>query len=369
MKDIARCGAGAVVEKVQLVQLTQRQEDPTWRYAGGSIPSVSGFVVSVASRDGLTGHGYVEAQPISNPDLAASESVLRQMGEMLEGECASSIGPLIDRLKEAFPTRPFERSGMDCALHDLAGKGLGVPLYQLLGGRYREEVPCARLIPLKSPEEMADHSVELFRRGYSTMKIKLDGDLDLDVRRVEAVRKRCGPTVQITVDANQAYCVEDAITLANALAAYDVLLMEQPTPGHDIEGLARVKRSVSIPVEADEAISSVEDVVRLIKLDAADSYNLKLVCLGGLRDTMLAARICEAAGVWYRAGALFGPRVQAAASAHLAAAFPNIHIAAELAEFDHLLDDPFSGVEIREGKLPVPGGVGAGVQWDRRGFS
>lgn len=361
MPAIVGSRSGAVITQVRLDRLTQRQEDPTWRYAGGSIPAVSGVVVSTRSSDGLTGCGYVEAQPISAPDLDACESVLRRMAGMLENAPVGAIDPLLARLREEFPGHPFERSGVDCALHDLAAKQLGVPLYALLGGRYRETVACARIIPLKSPDEMAAHAGALVERGYATVKVKLDGDLDLDVRRVEAVRRRCGPAAQITVDANQAYGVDDAIALAGALKDRDVLLIEQPTPAGDPEGLARVRRSVSIPIEADEALASVEDVVRLIKLEAADSYNLKMVCLGGIRDTLLAARLCEAAGVWYRAGALFGPRVQAAASAHMAAAFPTIHIAAELAEFDHLLDDPFGGIDMQGGDLPVPEAPGSGV--------
>src|SRR5690606_16071286 len=112
-------------------------------------------------------------------------------------------------------------------------------------------------------EEMAEHAHMLALRGYDAVKIKLDGDLDLDVRRVEAVRRRCGPALKLTVDANQAYGDCAAIALARALLAHDVLLIEQPTPAADPESLARVRRARIIPVEADEAICSVEDVLRL----------------------------------------------------------------------------------------------------------
>jgi L-alanine-DL-glutamate epimerase-like enolase superfamily enzyme len=351
------------IEAVRLVRLRQRQEDPSWRYAGGAIPFVAGIVVEIASFGGAGGVGYVEVPPIWAPDFETSEKVLREMGEMLVGQDPLALARLAEDMEEAFPARPFERSGMDCALHDLAANSLGVRLYQLLGGRFRDEIPCARLIPLKAPEEMADHAENLARRGYPALKIKLDGDLDLDARRVEAIRQRCGESVKLTADANQAYTSGDAITLCTLLAKHDVLLIEQPVPAQDTEGLARVTANAIIAVEADEAVASVRDVVRLINGRAAHSYNLKLGSLGGLHNTLLAARICESAGVWYRVGALFGPRIMAAQATHMAAAFPKIHIAAELAEFDHILDDPFRGFEVEGGTVRVPDEVGSGVTW------
>jgi L-alanine-DL-glutamate epimerase-like enolase superfamily enzyme len=288
------------------------------------------------------------------------------MGEMLLGQDPLALARHAEEMEDIFPARPFERSGMDCALHDLAANGLGVRLYQLLGGKFRDEIPCARLIPLKAPEEMADHAETLARRGYRVLKIKLDGDLDLDARRVEAIRRRCGEPVKLTADANQAYASADAIALCALLAKHDVLLIEQPVPSEDTEGLARVTANATIAVEADEAIASVRDVVRLIRGRAAHSYNLKLGSLGGIHNTLLAARICESAGVCYRVGALFGPRIMAAQATHMAAAFPKIHIAAELAEFDHILDDPFDGFEVEGGTVRVPDEAGSGVTWAGR---
>ncbi len=73
---------------------------------------------------------------------------------------------------------------------------------------------------------------------------------------------------------------------------------------------------------------------------------------------MLAARICDVGRVRYRFGATFGPRLYCAQALHVAAAFPNLDYACELAEFDHLLDDPYEGLEVVDGSLTVPEGKG-----------
>ena len=85
--------------------------------------------------------------------------------------------------------------------------------------------------------------------------------------------------------------------------------------------------------------------------------------LGGLRNTLAAARICEAGRVDYRMGAAVGSRLLSAQAMHLAATLPGIEYACELGEFARLLDDPFEGIEIENGRLKLPEGLGSGVSW------
>ena len=89
--------------------------------------------------------------------------------------------------------------------------------------------------------------------------------------------------------------------------------------------------------------------------------SLKIPKLGGLRNTLAAARVCEAAGIRYRLGAAVGSRLLSAAAIHLACALPGVDYACELGEFERLLDDPFEGIEIKDGYLNLPTSVGAGV--------
>ena len=93
-----------------------------------------------------------------------------------------------------------------------------------------------------------------------------------------------------------------------------------------------------------------------------DAVSLKIPKLGGLRNTLAAARLCEAAHIKYRLGAAVGSRVLSAQALHFACAMPGVDYACELAEFDRLLDDPFEGLEVKDGVLHLPEGSGSGVR-------
>jgi L-alanine-DL-glutamate epimerase-like enolase superfamily enzyme len=98
---------------------------------------------------------------------------------------------------------------------------------------------------------------------------------------------------------------------------------------------------------------------------AVDAVSLKIPKLGGLRNTIAAARICEAGGVKYRLGAAVGSRLLSAHAVHLACALRDVDYACELGEFDRLLDDSFEGIEIENGELRLPEGPGSGVHWKK----
>ena len=166
---------------------------------------------------------------------------------------------------------------------------------------------------------------------------------------------------RLTVDANQSYSVEDAIEALNRMAEFGIDIAEQPVAAADHEGLKRVTDSVPVTVEADESASSVARVFELVRERAVDAVSLKIPKLGGLINTLAAARICEAGGVEYRMGAAVGSRLLSAQAMHLAAALPGIAYACELGEFARLMDDPFEGIEIENGRLKLPEGPGSGV--------
>ena len=94
----------------------------------------------------------------------------------------------------------------------------------------------------------------------------------------------------------------------------------------------------------------------------ADAVSLKVPKLGGLRNTLAAARICEMGGIKYRFGAAVGSRLMTAQALHLACALPGVNYACEFGEFDRLLDDPFEGIEIENGEIFLPEGPGSGVR-------
>lgn len=342
----------------------QRQEDPEWKFARGGIPAADGLVVRIVADGGLEGHGYALALPLLSDTLGGLVETVDAMGSHLVGRDPLDLEDILRDLESSFDGHRHARSAIDAALHELVAAILGVPLHRLFGGAVVRSLPMSRIVPLKAPEAMGENAAALVAKGYGCLKVKLNGDASTDIARVAAVRKRVGDAVRLSVDANQAYSPKGAIMTMRQLGRYGVDLVEQPVRADDRAGLRLVRQSLDMLVEADEAVHSPRDLMELTAMEAVDSVNLKVPVLGGLRNTLLAARICETAGVACRIGATFGPRLIAAQSMHLAACFRDHSYPHEIAEFDHLLDDPSDGLEVDAGCLVVADRVGSGVTVD-----
>ncbi len=253
------------------------------------------------------------------------------------------------------------KSGIDCALHDLLARRLGVPICDLFGGPAVREFPSLRILPIKSPADMAKNARMLADKGVRHFKIKVHGEVDEDVARVEAIRAEVGPDAHLTIDANQSYAPKDAIRALNAMAASRIDLAEQPVHANDLIGLKTVTQAVPITVEADEAAYSLDQVMILVRERIVDAISLKITKLGGLRKTFAAAQICAAGGVRFRMGAHVGPMLLAAHAMQLAAALPGIWYASELTEFDGLAEDRWEGLKLVDGVLHHSDAIGCGV--------
>ncbi len=354
------------IARVELTPSVMRKEDPKWRFALGANPTTEGFIVALHSDDGVTGYGYASATPHMGATSGSLDAALKRFEPLLIGRDATKIEETLAALDRELQANNQAKAAVDCALHDLNARAQGVPLVELLGGEVRDEVPILRILGLKTPDEMAVQAQKLVARGYRYLKIKLEGDVELDVARVRAIRGKVGDDIHLTVDANQSYSVEDAIRALSRMAEFNIDLAEQPVKADYFAGLKSVTDSVAVAVEADESANSLEAVMRLVSDHVVDAVSLKIPKLGGLRNTLAAARICEAGGIRYRMGAAVGSRLLSAQAMHLAAALPRMDYACELGEFDRLLDDPFEGIEIQDGRLKLPQGPGSGVSLKRR---
>lgn len=338
------------------------KEDPTWRFALGASPTTEGWIVELQTEDGVQGFGYASATPHMGAVKEALKGQLEYLEKSVVGADSACMEAIHLKLEAAMRGAPQAKAAIDCALHDLNARRMGAPLCALFGGPVRHKTPILRILAIKTPQEMAAQAQKLVDRGYSYLKIKVHGEVSEDVARVAAIRKQVGDDVHLTIDANQSYSVKDAITALSRMAQYNIDLAEQPVHIDDREGLALVTRMSPITIEADESAGSLRDVYDLVSQRIVDAVSLKIPKLGGLRNTLAAARICEAGGVRYRLGAAVGSRLLSAAAIHLACALPGVDYACELGEFERLLNDPFEGIEIKDGFLTLPKGVGAGVR-------
>ncbi len=350
------------IKSVELEPCVMPLEDKNWKFALGGGATSRGWIVRLISDDGHVGHGYANSSPHMGSTFESLPAELERFKPHVLGKDPFAIEAILHELDRSLAGASQAKAGIDCALHDLCARALGVPLYNLLGGKVRDHVPILRIVPIKTPAEMAAVAGKLLDAGYGYFKIKVHGEVDLDVARVKAIRERVGSEAHLTIDANQSYSPKDAIAAINRMADYRLDLVEQPVSRNDLKGLELVTRSVPVTVEADEGAGTLDEIMTLVSNRIVDAVSLKIQKLGGLRNALAAARICEAGHVKYRLGAHVGTRLGNAHAIHLAAALPGVDYACELGEFTRMYNDPFAGIEVVDGRLAVPDRVGTGVE-------
>lgn len=265
-------------------------------------------------RGGACPAGYVTGESVETV-LAAVQAA----APMLEGSSIERLGPLLTEVQAVLPDAPAARAGLEMALYDLWARAWQIPLWQHFGGA-RDVLVTDLTIPIVSPTEAGTLAMQAWTEGFRHLKIKV-GDAqghEADLARVEAVL-RAVPDVKLRIDANQAFDPEQAIAFTQNVLSMGaaVELLEQPTPKEDIAGLKYVKDHVSIPVFADESAQSISEVLRLLREDAVDGINVKLM-KSGLSGALQIVALCRAAGKQLMLGCMLESGMGIAAAAQMA---------------------------------------------------
>jgi L-alanine-DL-glutamate epimerase-like enolase superfamily enzyme len=341
----------------------QALSDPSWKFARATVPRLDGWVVRLEDDDGRIGLGYAHAIPAITDVGAGVQAALAFLLPALVGQSAAALGQIMREVDARLGFANSAKAAIDMALHDLLARQLGVPLHVLLGGALHTGVRQARIVPIKTPGEMATHAAALAAQGYRQLKLKLSGDAALDVERVAEVRAAVGPEVRLTLDPNQSYRAKQMIAAFARMERHDIALIEQPVPASDWAGLKMLTATLPVAIEADESALTVADVLRLVSERVVDVINLKVAKLGGLRNFAAAVAICESGHVACRVGATFGPALLQATALHAAACIKHLPYDCELSEHLHLQDDPFTALPVIDGAITLPDGVGCGVSY------
>ena len=296
--------------------------ETTYHWSGGK--SVTVFDSTIIGVETDTGHiGYGEVCPLGPFYLPAyADGVragLRELGPHLIGEDPRQLTRLNRRMDAALKGHPYVKSGIDVACWDLLGQASGLPVCELLGGRYGEDVHLYRAISQDSPEAMADSVAGHRAEGYRRFQLKVGGDPDVDIARIRAVAARLRPGDRLVADANTGWIQHEAIRVANAVRDIDVYI-EQPCLTYE-ECLA-VRRQIPQPFVLDETIDDLGMLLRARSDLAMDVVNLKISKLGGLTKIRQARDLCVSLGIGMTLEDSWGGDIATAAIAHLAQSTP-----------------------------------------------
>jgi len=259
-------------------------------------------------------------------------------------------------------------SAINYALYDIMGKELGVPLYVLLGGKYREKVLASVEVPRGTPEDMTAHSKEYYDSGIRGIKAKIGSSPDRDAKCLKSIRDELGEKISLRGDANESYTIQGAIRLARLAEKNDVDLevLEQPVTCSDLTGMRKVAHAVDTPVEADESAYSLYQVFEILRRNACDVINTKCSKAGGISGVKKWATVAEAARKPIVIGTEYGLGPMVATKVHLGAAIKNADPVVEFTEIvlhDLLLKEQLN---LEDGYIRLPTKPGLGWELDEK---
>jgi L-alanine-DL-glutamate epimerase-like enolase superfamily enzyme len=288
------------------------------------LPSI---IVRIRTDSGLVGYGEaVPDEHVTGETYTSTLEVLKtHLAPAVIGEDPFRIEWIHQKMNRAIWGVPSAKAAIDIACYDLMGKAAGLPVYQLLGGPYHQQLQIPYVLSIQETERMAEEAAAAVEKGFRSIKIKVGSDLPTDISRVQAVRAAVGPDVQLRVDVNQGW--ENAANTLYALRhleACRIDWIEQPVHADDIDGLSEIRAKTSIPVMIDEGLHGSKELRLVIEKKAADWINIKLMKCGGIFPAVKLIHQAEMAGIRVQIGSMVESSVATAAGAHLSLAKKNV---------------------------------------------
>jgi L-alanine-DL-glutamate epimerase-like enolase superfamily enzyme len=327
------------------LELTLRE---TWTIARNSSTGKKNVLVRVEAEE-LEGLGEAAPNVRYGEDWQSVLAALDTVAPLVEAGGASH-GEVIDAVAAVLPRAPAARAAIDIALHDLAARRAGVPVWRLLGADPRRMPVTSYSIGLDTLPAM--QAKARAATGFAVLKVKVGrGDDRATLQAIRAVTDR-----PLTVDANEAWTDrEQAVAMIDWMAGIGVTMVEQPLPASDLDGARWVHARSALPIVADEAVLAEADLEALP--GAYDGVNIKLQKTGGLRAAGRMIDRARGLGLEVMIGCMIESSLGITAAAHLAPRCDHADLDGHLL----LLGDPYRGVGFADGRLTLPDGPGLGV--------
>jgi L-alanine-DL-glutamate epimerase-like enolase superfamily enzyme len=250
--------------------------------ATGCRTVAENLFIRMTLSDGSRGYGEAAPFPeVGGETRAASLAAVSQLGRTMLGYPADQFKNIAKRLGEQAPNQPAARCALETALIDAHYRVRSLPLWTLWGGADLREHETDITIPIETPDKTLALARGWHSKGFRLFKMKVGNDVEVDVRRLEAVHREL-PGVGFIGDANQGFSREECLAFVRGVARFGgrLLLLEQPLARQDLDGLAAIRRDTGIPVAADESVRSLADAQQVVAQRAADYVNIKIMKTG-----------------------------------------------------------------------------------------
>jgi galactonate dehydratase len=346
--------------------------------------------VEVQTDEGVSGWGEVTTS--TRAANRAVASTLRHLNELLVGEDPMRIESLWNRMFRNFTymgsrgAATLAISGIDIALWDLKGKALGVPIYDLLGGRVRDDVLLYThpdQTKFTSKEAIVEEIRGILESGHTALKFDpfphlngptirrngyLDGELGRKAERIGAeltalIRETTGPDIELLIDAHGRFNVPTAIRMCNTLEdAGAIDWFEEPVPPESYHALRQVREKVSVPISIGERLHTRWEFVHILENELADYIMPDVTWTGGISELKKISVMAEAYYIPISPHDASGP-INVVAGSHVMITVPNFYRLEtslhDLSSYNKFIQDPLDNAG---GSLKLTGGPGLGIE-------
>jgi len=258
--------------------------------ATGSRTTAENLFIRITLSNGTQGYGEAAPFPEVGGDTRTScLAALPRLGRTMLGYPIDQFKGIAKRLQEEAPAEPAARCAIETAMIDAHCRALDLPMWAVWGGADVRERETDITIPIGTLEKTLMLARDWYARGFRLFKMKIGRDVDLDVRRLEAIHRELAGVTFIG-DGNQGFSRDECLAFVREVTRFGgkLLLLEQPVAREDLDGLAAIRRETGIPVAADESVRSLPDARRVIEQRAADYINIKIMKTGVMEAREIA---------------------------------------------------------------------------------
>jgi len=332
----------------------------------GTITHARNLLIEIRTDLGFTGFGECSPYPFINGEVLEGQlPIAEKLGLLWLGKNPMEIENRMLELDRALAGNLALKSAFDMALYDVNSRIADLPLFAFLGGANDKVVYTDRTVSVGPAEKMAKEASKYLDGGFHSIKVKLGGTYELDLKRIEAIRNAIGYDIPLRIDANQAWTVSQAVRTLRSIERFNIEHCEEPIQAGDLNGLSYVRSNSPIPIMADESLFDHRDAVQLVQNEACDYFNIKLSKSGGIFKALKIVSIAEGAGIPCQVGCFSESRLGITALMHFVLAKKAI-VHYDMDSPLMLQSDPvIGGVEItsngRVSLISLEKGIGATV--------
>lgn len=355
-----------VIERIRLFLIESPIKMARLQGVGNVKGTVKRVLIEVTASDGVVGWG--EAAPwevftgTAEGAFAALDIYLRPV---MIGKPVRRVRALMAELDKALVGHMEAKAAIEMATLDIVGKGVGLSVADLLGGRVRDRIPLS--FSIADPDFAADldRMRAMVPAGNVIYKVKTGVKPHReDLAHLEAIRTEFGASVDLRLDYNQALKPFGAIKVLRDVERFAPTFIEQPVPRDNLDAMASFVAALDTPILADESCFDSRDLMEIIRLRAANAISIKLMKAGGIFKAQGIMAIADAAGLPGYGGTLWEGGIGLAAGTQLIAATSGISLGCEFYMPHHVLTEDVLEARVpnENGHVVVPDGPGLGIR-------